>query len=100
VDQSTDPELGDIVMVKKKKSRVGLDGLEWGAAVAGGGGGFGEVTNTRDGEKEKDEKEGKWWTIGRGRKDSKGKEKENVGRAKCAYPSPLFLWSYDSFNLI
>ncbi|KAF8996425.1 hypothetical protein BDQ17DRAFT_1364414, partial [Cyathus striatus] len=40
VDPTEDPEMGDIVMVKKKKSRAALDGLAW-----GGGGALGEVTN-------------------------------------------------------
>ncbi|TFK33165.1 hypothetical protein BDQ12DRAFT_448473 [Crucibulum laeve] len=79
VDPTEDPELGDIVMVKKKKSRVALDGMKWGA--------LGEVTNIPSAPREEGEKpqqflkvkadgEGKWWSIGRGRKDSKEKEKE------------------------
>lgn len=89
VDPTDDPDIGEIVVVKKKKSRAGLDGLRWGA--------LGDVTNTvKEVEAEKpkskpkekkrpatslkvktDEKE-KWWTIGRGRKDSKEKAKENA----------------------
>lgn len=89
VDPTDDPDIGEIVVVKKKKSRAGLDGLRWGA--------LGDVTNTvkeveadkpKSKPKEKkrpatslkvktDEKE-KWWTIGRGRKDSKEKAKENA----------------------
>ena len=81
-------------MVRKKKSRAGLDGLEWGA--------LGEVANVPK-EKEKkdgllkvkgDENKDKWWTIGRGRKDSKEKtkDKENANantkpRAKCEFPT-------------
>lgn len=77
----TDPDIGEIVMVKKKKSRGGLDGLRWGS----GGSALEEITNVppvpqpvtaitkvKAEEKEKD----KWWTLGRGRKDSKEKEKE------------------------
>lgn len=89
VDPTDDPDIGEIVVVKKKKSRAGLDGLRWGA--------LGDVTNTvKEVEAEKpkskpkekkrpatslkvktDEKE-KWWTIGRGRKDSKEKAKEKA----------------------
>lgn len=80
VDPTDDPDIGEIVVVKKKKSRAGLDGLRWGA--------LGDVTNTVKEvaiEKEKpkalkvktEEKE-KWWTIGRGRKDSKEKAKEKI----------------------
>lgn len=90
VDQTDDPDIGEILVVRKKKSRAGLDGLEWGP--------LGEVTNVP---KEKEKKEGllkvkgeenkdKWWTIGRGRKDSKEKtkDKENANvkpRAKCEF---------------
>ncbi|KAF9527941.1 hypothetical protein CPB83DRAFT_855475 [Crepidotus variabilis] len=81
----TDPEIGEIVMVKKKKSRVALDGMSWGA--------LGEVTNVPKAAppmppmkkkessnnllKVKVDEEKKWWSIGRGRKDSKEKNKEN-----------------------
>ncbi|KAJ4485212.1 hypothetical protein J3R30DRAFT_3696531 [Lentinula aciculospora] len=76
-----DPDIGEIVMVKKKKSRAGLDGLRWGS----GGGALGEVTNVPSVSqpvtaitKVKAEEKEKWWTLGRGRKDSKEKEKEKV----------------------
>ncbi|KAG6810305.1 hypothetical protein H0H92_012482 [Tricholoma furcatifolium] len=82
-----DDEVGEVLVVKKKKSRVALDGMRWGT--------LGEVTNvpsvTKEKEKDKGkakekeksdegkEKEGsKWWTIGRGRKDSKEKDKEKA----------------------
>ncbi|KAG7090453.1 hypothetical protein E1B28_009569 [Marasmius oreades] len=80
VDPTDDPEMGEIVMVKKKKSRAGLDGMRWGS-----GGALEEVTNipsvtqpvtTTTTLKVKNEGKEKWWTIGRGRKDSKEKEKE------------------------
>ena len=89
VDQDEDPEIGEIVMVKKKKSRLGLDGMRWGA--------LGEVTNVPavppPKEKEskapvdnllkvKGEESQKWWSIGRGRKDSKEKSKENAAKEK------------------
>ncbi|KXN81385.1 hypothetical protein AN958_04774 [Leucoagaricus sp. SymC.cos] len=84
VDPTPDPELGDIVVIKKQKSRGALNGVNWGA--------LGEVTNVpnvprsgpipSDTLKAKDEDK-KWWTIGRGRKDSKEKKgKENTKRSK------------------
>ncbi|KAJ3769941.1 hypothetical protein FB446DRAFT_766043 [Lentinula raphanica] len=89
----TDPEIGEIVMVKKKKSRPALDGLRWGS----GGGALGEITNVpsvpqpvtaitkvKAEEKEKE----KWWTLGRGRKDSKEKEKEKA-REKSETRPPI-----------
>ena len=81
VDPTDDPDIGEIVMVKKKKSRVALDGMAWGA--------LGETTNVPKVPPKKeaallpkaknDEKE-KWWTIGRGRKDSKEKTKEKENK--------------------
>lgn len=77
VDPMLDPEIGEIVVVKKKKSRVALDGMRWGPAL-------GEVTNVPH-VKEKEKKEKKkdkentlkvkvdeksgWWTIGKGKKE-------------------------------
>jgi hypothetical protein len=84
VDPMLDPEIGEIVVVKKKKSRVALDGMRWGPAL-------GEVTNVPHVKEEKKEKKKKkdkentlkvkvdeksgWWTIGKGKKDSKEKER-------------------------
>ncbi|KAH7905000.1 hypothetical protein BJ138DRAFT_1118875, partial [Hygrophoropsis aurantiaca] len=104
VDPTNDPDIGEILMVKKKKSRAGLDGMRWGT--------LGEVTNvptvTKKEKKESskenakdgllkvkvDEKE-KWWSIGRGRKDSKEKEKE---RAKSPEPISKPVESRTRFN--
>ena len=77
VDPTDDPDIGEIVMVKKKKSRLALDGMAWGA--------LGEVTNVPKVPpkepaplpKAKNEEKERWWTLGRGRKDSKEKTKEN-----------------------
>jgi hypothetical protein len=110
VDPSVDSELGDILVVKKQKSRAALDDMGWGPAAANANapaskGVLGEVTNTSKNssgkkEKEKDggllkvkvDEERKWWSIGRGRKDSKeekkNKEKENAAsksRASCKW---------------
>ena len=80
VDPTNDPEIGEILMVKKKKSRAALDGMKWGP--------LGEVTNVPSAPKEngkpsagnllkvKTEEKEKWWSIGRGRKDSKEKAKD------------------------
>ena len=91
VDPANDPDIGEILMVKKKKSRLALDGLQWGT--------LGEVTNVPAVTKPKEkgskkesllkvkvDENQKWWSIGRGRKDSKEKEKDkgkDKQRAKC-----------------
>ena len=86
MDPTVDPDIGEIVMVKKKKSRAALDGMKWGP--------LDEVTNVPSVApkeapallKVKTEEKEKWWSIGRGRKDSKEKTKEakeNKGRAIC-----------------
>jgi hypothetical protein len=90
-DSTLDPELGEIVMIKKKKSRVALGNIAW-----DGNAPLGEVsTNVPKGvkevsKKEKEEKkEDKWWStiaVGRGRKDSKDKEKDRFperAKSKC-----------------
>jgi serine/arginine repetitive matrix protein 2 len=77
VDPTDDPDIGEIVMVKKKKSRLALDGMAWGP--------LDEVTNVpkvppKDAAplpKVKNEEKEKWWTLGRGRKDSKEKTKDS-----------------------
>ncbi|KAI6028122.1 hypothetical protein EDC04DRAFT_164044 [Pisolithus marmoratus] len=92
VDPAEDPDIGDILLVRKKKSRAALDGMTWGT--------LGEVTNIpsvtkpkenkeKSGKKEKEglkvkvDESQKWWSIGRGRKDSKEKEE----RAKSPDPA-------------
>ena len=67
------PHVGvdEVLMVKKKKSRASLSALKWGT--------LSEVTNTVQSNdttqtaRLKNEDKEKWWTIGRGRKDSKDK---------------------------
>lgn len=76
VDQTEDPDMSDIVVVKKKKSRLALDGMNWGT--------LGEVTNVPNAPKEKPSQDNlskvkgdesqKWWSISRGRKEVKDKE--------------------------
>ncbi|KAF8839757.1 hypothetical protein BDN67DRAFT_736710 [Paxillus ammoniavirescens] len=93
VDPANDPDIGEILMVKKKKSRVALDGMQWGT--------LGEVTNVpsvakpkeKGGKKDKEnllkvkvDENQKWWSIGRGRKDSKEKEKD---KERVIAPEPL-----------
>ncbi|KAG6330873.1 hypothetical protein ID866_8216 [Astraeus odoratus] len=102
VDPTDDPEIGEILLVKKKKSRAALNGMDWGT--------LGEVTNvppvTKPKEKgTKKEKDGllkvkvdenqKWWSIGRSRKDSKEKDKE---RAKSPEPLTKPIDSRNRFN--
>ena len=90
VDPADDPDIGEIVVLKKKKSRVGLNEVQWGP--------LGDVTNTGKEQaadnrpdlkksapidtsvKAKDDEKDKWWSK-RGRKDSKGKPKD-PSRAK------------------
>lgn len=94
VDPAVDDEIGEIVMVKKK-SRAALDGMKWGS------GALSEVTNVpavtpKEAPtllKVKAEEKEKWWSIERGRKDSKEKTKEtkeaphdkSKSRAKCKF---------------
>ncbi|KAF9482957.1 hypothetical protein BDN70DRAFT_892146 [Pholiota conissans] len=89
-----DPEVGGdgdgeaVVVVKKKKSRGALDGMSWGAReVTNVPKALGKEGKEGGGAKEKGggllkvkvEEGQKWWSIGRGRKDSKEdkKDKEN-----------------------
>lgn len=104
IDPAVDDEIGEVVMVKKKKSRVALDGMRWGS------GALSEVTNVpavtpKEAPtllKVKAEEKEKWWSIGRGRKDSKEKTKEvkeakeaprdkSKSRAKCEFSMLLFI---------
>lgn len=104
VDHQEDPDLGEIVVVKKKKSRMGLNGMRWGT------GALGEVTNVPSAQKDKqpqgsllkipkgdENQSSKWWSIGRGRKDVKektgtftlGTREKSLDklRSKSMYPS-------------
>jgi serine/arginine repetitive matrix protein 2 len=81
VDPTAQSEVGEVLMVKKKKSRAALSGLKWGTLA--------EVTNSSKDPIQavglKSEDKEKWWSIGRGRKDSKdmkmiGKENSRINR--------------------
>lgn len=104
VDPSNDPDIGEIVVVKKEKSRGKLESIRWA---------LGDKTNSQSSdEREKIKKEKKkdkentkpkgedkdrWWTLGRGRKDSKeSKPIKGQGRPKCECVPviPLVISSY------
>jgi serine/arginine repetitive matrix protein 2 len=83
VDPNAQSEVGEVLMVKKKKSRAALSGLKWGTLA--------EVTNSAPSKDPTQavglriEDKEKWWSIGRGRKDSKdmkmiGKENPQMNR--------------------
>jgi serine/arginine repetitive matrix protein 2 len=78
--------MAEILMVRKKKSRAGLVDVGWGMEK-----GKEEKENVglkvKNGDKEKD----KWWSIGRGRRDSKEKAKDAVKpKSKCKFSFTLF----------
>ena len=98
VDPTDDPDIGEILVVRKRPSRVrgGLGGVGWGVEVGADAPPplppplpqpMGEKTNlggAKEGLGKGDEKEGKekerWWTIGRGRKDSKDEKEKKKGK--------------------
>ena len=94
VDHQDDPDFGEIMVVKKQKSRKGLNGMRWDA--------LDEVTNVPSVPKEKKSKENllkvpkgdenqntKWWSIGRGRKDVKEKTSTLTLRPKENVQEPM-----------
>ncbi|KIJ56218.1 hypothetical protein M422DRAFT_63159 [Sphaerobolus stellatus SS14] len=85
VDPSDDPDIGEIVVVKKKKSRAKLEAIGWALSELTNEGNEGHPGDEPQEKKDDrlklkvEEKERGWWSsIGRGRRDSKGKEKENA----------------------
>ncbi|KAG6865214.1 hypothetical protein C0991_004415 [Blastosporella zonata] len=88
VDPTMDEDIAEILVVKKQKSRVALNGMRWGT--------LGEVTNVPAVTAPKEaptllkvkNEENKWWSIGRGRKDSKDKTEKSVARAKSPVRDP------------
>ena len=97
VDPTDDPDIGEILVVRKRPSRVrgGLGGVGWGVEVGADAPPpmpqpMGEKTNlggAKEGLGKVDEKEGgkeRWWTIGRGRKDSKDEKKKGKENSKMS----------------
>lgn len=85
-----DEEVGEIVVVRKQKSRAGLNGMVWGERDSKSGV-LGQITNvpktsTKENpalakiKQEEKEGSGRWWSIGRGRKDSKEKENQKLSK--------------------
>lgn len=122
VDHTEDPDLEEIVLVKKKKSRLGLDAVAWGTGEENTGNPLNpktsfnalkpkgsenvlkpkqsaKVPKSKDKEnsikakpvehllKPKSDESQKWWSIGRGSKDSK--EQKEPRRSKCKRPFSL-----------
>lgn len=92
VDPTDDPDIGEIVVVKKKKSRAALNGV-WDSGM------LGNVTNVPILPKNREKplpspsldvkiEETKWWSIGRGKKEVKEKKKEEK---KVAMKGMLFV---------
>ena len=121
VDHTEDPDLEEIVLVKRKKSRLGLDAVAWGPGEGDTGNvlkpkasanalkpkasenilkpkSSTNILKSRSKDKEnsvrakpvehllkpKADENQKWWSIGRGRKDSK--EQKEPHRSKCEQP--------------
>ncbi|KAI0084592.1 hypothetical protein BDY19DRAFT_519961 [Irpex rosettiformis] len=106
VDHDEEEE-GSIIVVQKKKSRLGLDGMKWGT--------LGEVTNVPHVEDKEDkensasssvvpkakksmeglfkgkggEENQKWWSIGRGRKEVKEKKSTDTIQPRSKTPDPF-----------
>jgi serine/arginine repetitive matrix protein 2 len=111
VDPTEDPEIGEIIMVKKKKSRVGIDGLfgeatskMMASSMSSSQTPLGDSTNApvplmgqvpkkqsmgamsllkrstgASSVLKSEDENSKWWSISRGRKDSKPKTKDSKG---------------------
>jgi serine/arginine repetitive matrix protein 2 len=96
IDPSQDPDIGEIVVVKKKKSRAALDGIRWALGDKTNTNMTGKEENSKkktkdkvkeDASKTKSDESSKWWTIGRGKKDTKEKQSDKTQpRPKCKYP--------------
>ena len=119
VDHTEDPDLEEIVLVKRKKSRLGLGAVAWGPDEGNAGSvlksqpsvnalkpkasenilkpkSSTNILKSKDKEnsvrakpvehllKPKADENQKWWSIGRGRKDSKGPKEPR--RSKCKHP--------------
>jgi serine/arginine repetitive matrix protein 2 len=106
VDPAEPATEGEVVLIKKKKSRPVLNGLRWGSSSSTSGVALDEVTNVPSSRKSEDKKKdqpallkvkdenasmGKWWSIGRSRKESKEKENKDSKKEKRAKCMLLFL---------
>ena len=124
VDHTGDPNLEEIVLVKRKKSRLGLDAVTWGPGEENTGNilkskptvkalkpkasenvlkpkSSANILKPKSKDKEnsvrtkpverplkpKADESQKWWSIGRGRKDSK--EQKEPHRSKCEHLFPF-----------
>ena len=124
VDHTEDPDLEEIVLVKRKKSRLGLDAVAWGPGEGDTGSALkpkasanalkpkasekvlkpkssANILKPKSKDKEnsvrakpvehllkpKVDENQKWWSIGRGRKDSK--DQKEPRRSKCKRPFTL-----------
>lgn len=107
VDHCEDEEDASILVVKKKKSRAALDNVGWGQGALGEvtnvGSNLGTTTSALKSSKSNpnilnlpskgdENQNSKWWnvSIGRGRKDAKGKENGPM-RSKS---EPFLHWMY------
>ncbi|KAF7437378.1 hypothetical protein PC9H_004217 [Pleurotus ostreatus] len=83
VDPTEDPEFGEIVMIRKKKSRAGLDGVRWGdeGAERADGPLKEKNSNVQNGGKMQEGGKEKWWTIGRGKKEAKDKTQKTKAKS-------------------
>ena len=129
VDHTEDPDLEEIVLVKRKKSRLGLDAVAWGPGEENTGNilkpklsantleskasenvlkpkSSTNILKSKDKEnsakpvehllKPKVDENQKWWSISRGRKDSK--EQKEPHRSKCKF-LPLFTSENETADL-
>ena len=97
VDHTEDPGLEGIVLVKKKELRFDLDAVVWGQSEES----TGNVQQPKSWDKEdsmrarpvehllkpKSDESQRWWSIGRGRKDSK--EQKEPRRSKRKHRPPF-----------
>ena len=85
VDPTVDPDVGEIMIVKKKKYRIPLDAMSWGALTDTTNAPESHpATNENPALKVKNDEEKRWWTIGRGRKDWKEKVRSKAKENKIS----------------
>jgi hypothetical protein len=85
VDPTYDPDIGDIIVVKKEKACSELDSIRWALGDKTNAGGPSSEEKEKTGKEKKGKSKGeekeRWWMIGQGRKDSK--EPKNKNQSKC-----------------